>query len=80
MQIDLQEPMQITKIVQDGINLKYQREGNVYYVYLAANQNKGDQKQITVFYNGKPKIAVNPPWDGGITWKKDENGKSFIAS
>jgi aminopeptidase N len=80
MQIDLQEPMQITKIVQDGINLKYQREGNVYYVYLAAIQNKGDQKQITVFYNGKPKIAVNPPWDGGITWKKDENGKSFIAS
>jgi aminopeptidase N len=80
MQIDLQEPMQITKIVQDGIKLKYQREGNVYYVYLAANQNKGDQKQITVFYNGKPKIAVNPPWDGGITWKKDENGKSFIAS
>ena len=80
MQIDLQEPMQITKIVQDGINLKYQREGNVYYVSLAANQNKGDQKQITVFYNGKPKIAVNPPWDGGITWKKDENGKSFIAS
>ncbi len=80
MQIDLQEPMQITKIVQDGINLKYQREGNVYYVYLAANQNKGDQKQITVLYSGKPKIAVNPPWDGGITWKKDENGKSFIAS
>jgi aminopeptidase N len=80
MQIDLQEPMQITKIVQDGKNLKYQREGNVYYIYLAANQNIGNQKQITVFYSGKPKIAVNPPWDGGITWKKDENGKPFIAS
>ena len=80
MQIDLQEPMQITKIVQDGIQLKYQREGNVYHVYLATNQNKGDKKQVVVFYGGKPKIAVNPPWDGGITWKKDENGKSFIAS
>jgi aminopeptidase N len=80
MQIDLQEPMQITKIVQDGINLKYQREGNVYHVYLTANQNKGENKQLIVFYGGKPKIAVNPPWDGGITWKKDENGKSFIAS
>jgi aminopeptidase N len=80
MQIDLQEPMQITKIVQDGVQLKYQREGNVYHVYLVANQNKGEQKQLVVFYGGKPKIAVNPPWDGGITWKKDENGKSFIAS
>jgi aminopeptidase N len=80
MQIDLQEPMQITKIVQDGIHLKYQREGNVYHVYLASNQNKGESKQLVVFYGGKPKIAVNPPWDGGITWKKDENGKPFIAS
>ena len=80
MQIDLQEPMKISKIVQDGKNLKYQREGNVYHVYLAANQNIGEKKQIVVFYGGKPKIAVNPPWDGGITWKKDENGKSFIAS
>lgn len=80
MQIDLQEPMQITKIVQDGINLKYQREGNVYHVYLIANQSKGEKKQLVIFYGGKPKTAVNPPWDGGISWKKDENGKSFIAS
>ncbi len=80
MQIDLQEPMQITKIVQDGINLKYQREGNVYHVYLVANQSKGEKKQLVIFYGGKPKTAVNPPWDGGISWKKDENGKSFIAS
>jgi aminopeptidase N len=80
MQIDLQEPMQITKVIQDGNSLKFEREGNVFHIYLTANQNKGDYKQITVFYNGKPKIAVRPPWDGGITWKKDENGKSFIAT
>lgn len=80
MQIDLQEPMQITKVIQDGNSLKFEREGNVYHLYLVANQNQGDKKQVTVFYSGKPKIAVNPPWDGGITWKKDENGKSFIAS
>jgi aminopeptidase N len=80
MQIDLQEPMQITKILQDGINLKFQREGNVFHVFLVANQIIGDNKKLVVFYSGKPKIAVNPPWDGGITWKKDENGKPFIAS
>ena len=80
IQIDLQKPMQITKIVQDGINLKFQQEGNVYHVFLAANQNVGENKQLVVFYGGKPKIAFNPPWDGGISWKKDENGKPFIAS
>jgi hypothetical protein len=46
---------------------------------LVANQ-KGGNKELTVFYGGKPKVAVNPPWDGGITWQKDTNGKSFIAS
>jgi hypothetical protein len=47
---------------------------------LVANQEVGGNKELTVFYGGKPKVAVNPPWDGGITWQKDTNGKSFIAS
>jgi hypothetical protein len=32
-----------------------------------------------LFYGGKPKVAVNPPWDGGITWKKGQQNP-FIAS
>jgi aminopeptidase N len=24
--------------------------------------------------------SCRPPWDGGITWQKDDNGKHFIAS
>lgn len=80
MQIDLQEPMQIIKIEQEGSKLKFQREGNVYHVFLEAKQNKGDNKKLIIFYEGKPRVAVNPPWDGGISWKKDENGKHFIAS
>ncbi|MFA9189246.1 M1 family metallopeptidase [Flavobacterium sp. FBOR7N2.3] len=80
MQIDLQNPLEINKIVQDGIELKYNREENVYFVNLVALQKKGSTKELSVFYGGKPKVAVNPPWDGGITWKKDRNGKPFIAS
>ncbi|MGQ7947549.1 M1 family metallopeptidase [Flavobacterium sp. WC2509] len=80
MQIDLQNPMEITKVTQDGINLTYKRDGNAYFITLVAKQNVGDVKEIKVFYGGKPKIAVRPPWDGGITWKKDKNGNDFIAS
>jgi aminopeptidase N len=47
---------------------------------LVTNQKKGDTKELKVFYHGKPKVAVNPPWDGGITWKKDKNKNDFIAS
>ena len=80
MQIDLQEPLKISKVTQDGKELKYQRDGSVFYIDLVAPQNAGEIKEITVFYGGKPKIAVNPPWDGGITWSKDANLKPFIAS
>ncbi|NDP28742.1 MAG: M1 family metallopeptidase [Flavobacterium sp.] len=80
MQIDLQEPLKISKVTQDGEELKYQRDGNVFYIDLLAAQNVGEIKEVIVFYEGKPKIAVNPPWDGGITWSKDANGKPYIAS
>jgi aminopeptidase N len=80
MQIDLQNPMEITRIIQDGKALEFTIEGNVFFVKLKEQQLVGALKELTVFYNGKPKVAVNPPWDGGITWKKDVNGKLFIAS
>lgn len=80
MQIDLQNPMEIRKVIQDGVPLKYTREGNAFFIELVAPQKTGAIKELTVFYGGKPKVAVNPPWDGGITWKKDGNGNHFIAS
>jgi aminopeptidase N len=80
MQVDLQNPMNIYKVTQNGKNLEFKREGNAFFIALQEPQVKGSIKELTVFYGGKPKVAVNPPWDGGITWKKDKNGNPFIAS
>ena len=80
MQIDLQEPMQIYKITQDGKEQKFVRDGNAFFIELNAAQKVGETKEIVITFGGKPKEAVKPPWDGGITWKKDKNGKNFIAS
>lgn len=80
MQIDLQQPMQIYKVTQDGKELKFVRDGNAFFIELTTAQKVGDKKEIVVSFGGKPKEAIKPPWDGGITWKKDKNGKDFIAS
>lgn len=80
MQIDLQEPMQIYKVSQEGRDLKFNRNGNAFFIHMEANQQIGQTKEIVIFFGGKPKEAIRPPWDGGITWKKDKNGKDFIAS
>ena len=80
MQVDLQNPMEIYKVIQDGKTLKYTREGNAFFIDLVSPQIIGATKELIVFYGGKPRVAVNPPWDGGITWKKDSNNNLFIAS
>lgn len=79
MQIDLQPPMKITKVMQDGKELEIAHEGNAHFI--TTNDLKIDEiGKVTVHFEGIPKEAVRPPWDGGITWNEDSNGKPFIAS
>ena len=80
MQIDLQPPLKITRITQDGEELKFSTNGNVHLVELKKNQNIGDENQLTVLYSGKPLEAKFPPWDGGFTWSSDKNGNHFVAT
>ncbi len=67
-------------MTQNGKELKFERDGNAFFIQLTAKQKVGETKEIVISFGGKPKEAVRPPWDGGITWKKDKNGKDFIAS
>lgn len=38
-----------------------------------------DIHSITVYFHGKPKVAKNAPWDGGIIWKKDKAGNPWVT-
>ena len=80
LQIDLQSPLTINEVTQDGKKLKVEHSGNAHFVKLKKNQEKGEFNEVTVHYSGHPKEAVNAPWDGGFSWKKDANGKHFIAT
>ncbi|WP_299622128.1 M1 family metallopeptidase [uncultured Tenacibaculum sp.] len=80
LQVDLQPPLKITKVVQDGKELKFTSDINAHFIHLKKKQRKGKTNSITVFYEGKPKVAKNAPWDGGFSWKKDMNGKHFVAT
>ena len=80
LQVDLQAPLQITKVTQDGKELKVNHEGNAHFVQLEKKQIVGNTESIVVYYKGKPKEAVRAPWDGGFSWKKDKNGNHFVAT
>ena len=80
MQIDLQPPLEITKVTHGDVPLKFEREGNVYWVMLEKELPKGIEDKIEVFYEGVPTVAKNPPWSGGITWGRDDLGDNFIVT
>jgi len=80
LQIDLQKPLRITKIVQDNQELTWNSDGNAHFINLPDKQVPGTTRSLTVFYEGKPQAAKRAPWDGGISWAQDSNGNPFVAS
>nr|WP_299421996.1 M1 family metallopeptidase [uncultured Emticicia sp.] len=81
IQIDLQPPLQIEKVTQDGQELSFKKDGaNAYMISLKKAQVKGKNESIVVTYSGKPIVAKRPPWDGGFQWVKDKAGNDFVAT
>lgn len=80
LQIDLQRPLTISKITQDGQELSFNRNGDAFFITLIKPQKTNAQEEITVYYGGRPRIAKRAPWDGGFSWKRDQNGQPFVAT
>ncbi len=80
LQIDLQTPLVITKVIQDNKELEFKTDGNAHFITLKKAQPSGSTQSLDVYYEGLPKEAIRAPWDGGFSWKKDENGNDFIAT
>jgi aminopeptidase N len=80
LQVDLQEPMRVDSMTQRGVKLDYRRDGNAFFVELPARQQAGETHSVTVFYAGKPRAAMRPPWDGGYIWRRDSLGNRWVST
>ncbi len=81
IQIDLQPPLVVDKVTQDGQELSFKKDGkNAYMITLKKKQEKGKNESIVVYYSGKPIVAKRPPWDGGVQWVKDAAGNDYVAT
>ena len=79
IQIDLAQNMQINKIEFLNEDLIFERDFDAVYIYFPMQIKKNEFHKIKVYYEGQPKIAKNPPWDGGFSWKQDENNNPWIS-
>jgi aminopeptidase N len=80
LQVDLMAPLQVDSIVQDGARLEMRREGDAWFVRPTITQTRGGQQSLTVHWHGHPRVAVNPPWDGGLVWARDPQRKPWIGT
>ncbi|MBT3418360.1 MAG: M1 family metallopeptidase [Flavobacteriales bacterium] len=78
-QIDLAENMEILIIEFEQTDLDFEREFDAVFVKFPRVIKKGENQMIRVWYDGYPREAVNAPWDGGFSWKKDKNDNPWIG-
>ncbi len=83
MQIDLQQPLMIDSVFYIGIKrqaLNFTREANVAMINMPFNIKANTEGLVQIYYHGVPREAIRAPWDGGISWTKDELGNPFVAT
>ena len=54
LQIDLQSPLMITKVIQNGKELQVTLDGNAHFITLIDKQDIGQLNSIDIYYKGKP--------------------------
>ena len=80
LQLDLQAPLVLDSVVQDGRALRVRQDGNAWFVSLAGEQRAGSVRALVAHFHGRPRVALNAPWDGGVVWARDSLGTPWIAT
>lgn len=79
IQIDLFSNLEINSIVFNETKLNFKRKFNAVFIDFPEIIKKGENVKFRVNYDGKPRKAVNPPWDGGFSWDYDKNKNPWIG-
>jgi len=60
--------------------LQQDEELNQIRIGLRRTYAPGDTVRVRVAYRGSPRVAPDPPWEGGITWETTPTGAPWIAT
>jgi aminopeptidase N len=59
--------------------LEIKKDVNAYFFKLPNLTKYKPISHLSVYYHGKPRVAIRPPWDGGLIMKKDKNNNPFVS-
>ena len=79
LQIDLAQNLNIIKVSSRNEDLTFTRELDAVLIEFPYDISKDNIFDFTVYYEGIPQNADNPPWAGGFTWSKDKDRRDWVA-
>lgn len=79
LQIDLTERLNVSKVTYKNKEINFSRKMDAIIVNFPEIIEEGSIFNFSVYYNGVPQNADNPPWAGGFTWSKDKENRDWIA-
>ncbi len=78
--LDLDAALSVHDVTVDGKPAKFERVPGRILVTPEPAIAAGALFEVAVRYGGAPRVAKNPPWDGGFTWKTTKDGAPWIAT
>ena len=79
LQIDLQIPLEMDSVLQQGRRLSFRRDGDAFFVTVGTPQLVGEHHALTVFYHGNYRGAVSTG-PGPFIWAADSLGAPWVAT
>lgn len=78
---DLDDAFKIDKVLYNNKEVSFIRTPQTREVLVEIEQ-PGDSLALgtlSVYYGGQPQEALNAPWDGGFSWKKDKKNRTWVG-
>ena len=83
VEFDLDPRFAIGRVTVDGEVVApgdWTNDGGLLRIALPAKLEAGRTALVGIAYSGRPRVAPNPPWNGGFVWQTTPDGKPWIAT
>jgi aminopeptidase N len=63
-----------------AVKIERSNTSKTFYVYFPETLQPGRSTALEIEYSGIPRVGDNPPWDGGLVWKRTPSGEQWVGA
>lgn len=78
--LDLDPALKVEAVRVDLVSSPFEHKDGRIWIKPKLVPKEGRTFKVAIDYGGKPRVAPNPPWNGGFTWSQTPDGKPWIAT